>query len=298
MSAVNDTTKQHDNNRDGRRRGPGTRTVFARAFTLGAVTVAAAGGITALSVGGANASTHRPAAITQVKKAKKAPAGRYQRGPWVSQLQRDLGQLNYYESPVDGVYGPQTTAAVKDFQRANGLVVDGIDGPATMAKIKQQLITGDNQMNKNLGPAKTAGKAPAVRTTNAPVRYQRGPWVSRLQRDLGQLNYYESPVDGVYGPQTSAAVKDFQRANGLVVDGVAGPATMAKINKQLITGDNQMNANLSPAKTAPKAPAAVAANVSTGSASTGNGSGGAAIAPASAPSTSGGAGLAPAGAQS
>jgi len=36
---------------------------------------------------------------------------------------------------VDGIYGPQTTAAVKRFQRANGLAVDGIAGPQTLAAL-------------------------------------------------------------------------------------------------------------------------------------------------------------------
>jgi signal transduction histidine kinase len=40
------------------------------------------------------------------------PANTYPHGPDVSALQHDLGLLNYYENPVDGVYGPATTAAV------------------------------------------------------------------------------------------------------------------------------------------------------------------------------------------
>ncbi len=75
------------------------------------------------------------------------PANAYPHGQDVTALQHDLGLLNYYENPVDGVYGPATTAAIKDFQRANGLTVNGIAGPSTMAKIKHQLITGDSQMN-------------------------------------------------------------------------------------------------------------------------------------------------------
>ena len=35
----------------------------------------------------------------------------------VKKLQQELGQLNYYEGPVDGLMGPQTTAAIQDLQR-------------------------------------------------------------------------------------------------------------------------------------------------------------------------------------
>ncbi len=76
-------------------------------------------------------------------------------------LQRNLGQLNYYEGPVDGVSGAATITAIKDFQRANGLTADGIAGPATMAKINQQLVTGDNQMGPSGPPVKPAGTTPA-----------------------------------------------------------------------------------------------------------------------------------------
>jgi hypothetical protein len=91
------------------------------------------------------------------------PANTYPHGQDVSALQHDLGLLNYYENPVDGVYGPTTTAAVKDFQRANGLTVDGIAGPTTMAKIKQQLITGDSQMNP--GPLVKPGNTTSTPTS-------------------------------------------------------------------------------------------------------------------------------------
>ena len=51
--------------------------------------------------------------------------------------------------------------------------------------------------------------------------------VRQLQRRLRSDGYYAGPVDGLYGPRTVAAVQQFQRANGLVADGVAGPQTMS-----------------------------------------------------------------------
>ncbi|MBE9403707.1 C40 family peptidase [Brachybacterium sp. Marseille-Q2903] len=52
------------------------------------------------------------------------------RGGNVSDLQSGLNQ-NGARLAVDGIFGPRTHAAVKDFQRANGLQVDGVVGPQT-----------------------------------------------------------------------------------------------------------------------------------------------------------------------
>ncbi|MCH5147090.1 MAG: spore cortex-lytic enzyme [Clostridiales bacterium] len=52
-------------------------------------------------------------------------------GGEVKELQRRLKQWGYYSGSVDGIYGKQTTEAVKYFQRKNGLVADGIAGKAT-----------------------------------------------------------------------------------------------------------------------------------------------------------------------
>jgi len=64
----------------------------------------------------------------------------------VKTLQQQLGQLNYYEGPVDGIMGPQTTAAVKDLQRQAGLPQTGTMNPATQAALARYLAHGNNQM--------------------------------------------------------------------------------------------------------------------------------------------------------
>lgn len=56
-----------------------------------------------------------------------------------------------------------------------------------------------------------------------------GNEVKQIQTRLKSWGYYNGAVDGVYGSKTQAAVKSFQRANGLTVDGVAGPKTLAAI---------------------------------------------------------------------
>ncbi len=59
--------------------------------------------------------------------------------------------------------------------------------------------------------------------------YQRGSTggtVKQIQTKLKNWGYYSGAVDGVYGSATEAAVKAFQRKNGLAVDGKAGPQTL------------------------------------------------------------------------
>ena len=60
----------------------------------------------------------------------------------------------------------------------------------------------------------------------------KGPAVSALQTDLNKLGY-KLAVDSSFGPATDKAVRDFQRKNGLAVDGIAGPATLDTIKNML-----------------------------------------------------------------
>ncbi len=56
-----------------------------------------------------------------------------------------------------------------------------------------------------------------------------------IQQKLKNLGYYTGSVDGVLGPQSIAAIKKFQRDNGLAVDGIVGAKTAAKLNISLST---------------------------------------------------------------
>ena len=55
--------------------------------------------------------------------------------------------------------------------------------------------------------------------------------VRALQRRLAGAGYASGPIDGRYGPLTEQAVDRFQAARGLVVDGIAGPLTLAALSR-------------------------------------------------------------------
>ncbi|MEM7817114.1 MAG: peptidoglycan-binding domain-containing protein [Candidatus Aenigmatarchaeota archaeon] len=54
-----------------------------------------------------------------------------------------------------------------------------------------------------------------------------------MQRALRNAGFYKGPIDGKIGPQTKNAIKEFQKANGLVPDGVVGRRTWEKLSKYL-----------------------------------------------------------------
>lgn len=67
---------------------------------------------------------------------------------WTAQVQTKLKQRGFDPGPIDGIPGRKTLAAIKAFQKANGLVVDGIVGPKTSAKLFSPLeeIKGGRQV--------------------------------------------------------------------------------------------------------------------------------------------------------
>ncbi|SLN54318.1 peptidoglycan-binding domain-containing protein [Ruegeria meonggei] len=114
-------------------------------------------------------------------------------GAPVKRLQEKLG------IGADGIFGPGTEQAVRDFQQSAGLGVDGIAGPDTFSALGLHELVLLRQGS-------------------------RGAAVKKLQEGLG------IGADGVFGPGTAAAVAKFQQENSLDADGMAGPETLAKMS--------------------------------------------------------------------
>ncbi len=142
-------------------------------------------------------------------------------GRQVRLLQEKLGIV------ADGVFGPESEAAVRSFQAAHGLEVDGIVGPRTSAALAGEAPsvtaladTAETAFSSSVkeavsDPAPSAtspvAEAHAKSTTTSPV--------VRLQEALGVQ------VDGTFGPETERAVRHAQSLHHLHVDGVVGGET-------------------------------------------------------------------------
>ena len=101
-----------------------------------------------------------------------------------------------------------------------------------------------SQAPATTGPSASTSTPANPATPSHPVTpVQPSASVMQLQRQLGQLNYYEGPVDGVMGPQTIAAIQDLQRQAGLPQTGQMNAATQAALANYLAHGNNQMGGN-------------------------------------------------------
>jgi len=83
-------------------------------------------------------------------------------------------------------------------------------------------------------PASTTPATPTTPAPTAPLKPgDNGDQVKVLQTALEKLGYSPGKIDGDYGPSTTAAVKQFQEANGLEADGVVGPKTREALAAKL-----------------------------------------------------------------
>jgi peptidoglycan hydrolase-like protein with peptidoglycan-binding domain len=153
-------------------------------------------------------------------------------------LQRALIKRGFaIPSGATGWYGPETTAAVRAFQLAQGWRGSGADGIAGTETLRRLGLALGSSTPPSSGPV-TAEPATTT-TTGAPLSSSTlrpgmaSADVHALQKALISRGYaIPAGATGYYGSRTTAAVKRFQKSQGWSgsdADGVAGPTTLARL---------------------------------------------------------------------
>lgn len=139
------------------------------------------------------------------------------KGEEVRAMQERLEKAGYSvgKAGLDGIFGPDTEKALKEYEKSVGLAVDGI-----YDQIAHEKLTGNSQLIDFPGEMKIG---------------DRGENVKALQRWLIASGYSvgKAGVDGIFGPATEAALKEYEKSIGEISDGVYDK----KVHDKLVGND-------------------------------------------------------------
>ena len=129
----------------------------------------------------------------------------------VADVQRELAKRNFYDGPADGISGPKTDAAIRDFIQAAGLKLAAEPNDELLRALVRSPAKGP-------GP----GRASAAVPRTDPIGELIVPSPRRVlavQRALAESGYGQLKPTGVFGPDTAAAIERFERERKLPITG-------------------------------------------------------------------------------
>jgi len=160
----------------------------------------------------------RPAEENVVQAALRTPRTRAE---LVAEIQRGLATRGFYDGAVDGIYGPKTDSAVRDFAQAAHLKVGQEPNEALLKSIHASAV-------KEVQPAPAASMS---RPRRDPIADLIGPSsrILAVQRVLTDFGYGQIKPTGIPGPETIAAIEKFERARRLPVTGLVSERLMREL---------------------------------------------------------------------
>ena len=141
------------------------------------------------------------------------PLRRGDTGAGVRDLHRRLASAGFTDVGDLDVFDETTEQALREFQAERRLVTDGICAQQTWAALVEAHF--------RLGDRMLYLRSPMT----------RGDDVADLQLRLGNLGFDAGWLDGIFGPDTEAAVRDFQHNQGLNADGTVGRTTIFALDR-------------------------------------------------------------------
>jgi peptidoglycan hydrolase-like protein with peptidoglycan-binding domain len=144
----------------------------------------------------------------------------------VRQVQTSLKEHGFDPGPIDGVMGPKTMMALRNFQSGQGLTSSGMIDEPTMNALE---INSQSRQQANQMPQAVP------RTEQAPGNIGVGPTafdledVRQAQMALRNRGFDPGEMNGMISSQTQEAIREFQRAHNIPVTGRLDQQTQAAL---------------------------------------------------------------------
>ncbi|MCX7661352.1 MAG: peptidoglycan-binding protein, partial [Candidatus Omnitrophica bacterium] len=147
--------------------------------------------------------------------------------PRIQEIQKNLKELGLDPGPLDGIMGSKTRQALAYFQRQNNLWPHGKVDLKTYQELTRQVLEKRKEAKI---PAETI---PLIQDSSEIKKEIPKDKKRQIQYALKKAGFYKGKIDGKIGPQTRQAIREFQKANNLKVDGIVGEKTWQKLQRYL-----------------------------------------------------------------
>ena len=155
----------------------------------------------------------------------EAAAAPRTRNEVIADIQRELARRGFYDGAPDGMFGPKTNAAMRDFEQASGLRPGSEPNEVFLRALTRS-------------PAKAGQRSAATQpVASDPIAELIAPSSKRIfavQRALTDFGYGQFRPNGTFGPETRQAIEQFERERKLPVTGQISPRLMREL--AIVTG--------------------------------------------------------------
>jgi peptidoglycan hydrolase-like protein with peptidoglycan-binding domain len=174
-----------------------------------------------------SASVPRPRPIEPAGSAAamKSPSAPRPPGEIINDIQRELARRGYYDGVVDGLYGPKTDAAIRDFEQAAALKPSTEPNEALL----QAIMRAPAKPVKAATVATPGARQMPIRADGVGGRPVPSKRVIALQRALAEYGYGQIRASGILDAETQAAIEKFERERKLPITGQASDPVMREL---------------------------------------------------------------------
>lgn len=161
--------------------------------------------------------------------ALKTDAGKAEqsrsRNEVIADIQRELARRGFYDGAPDGVFGPKTNAAMRDFEQASGLRPGSEPNEVFLRALTRSQAKAGQRM---------AASPPVATDPIAELIAPSSKRIFAVQRALTDFGYGQFRPNGTFGPETRQAIEQFERARKLPVTGQISPRLLREL--AVVTG--------------------------------------------------------------